>query len=211
MERPPALPGAPTPGYAIVEAFNPSVLGGKAVGASLFGLENRWGKLPITMYPHDYIKQQSMTNYDMSVSPGRTYKYYQGTPLFPFGFGLSLTNFKLSSCSKSGSGVRCTLTNTGSRTGDEVVQLYHTAKTVGKVDHPLPKKALVDFTRVTLTAGSSTTVSFDFNSDVFKVVNKDGIRKLYPGLHALTITRGVTTDEQVLDYIIPKENAEFVV
>merc|ERR1711870_141120 len=98
MNRPssiPLPPGASAPGYAIVEAFNPSVLGGKAVGAALFGHENRWGKLPITMYPHDYIKHQSMVNYDMSVAPGRTYRYYQGTPLFHFGFGLSLTTFRL--------------------------------------------------------------------------------------------------------------------
>jgi len=202
---------APEPGYAIVEAFNPAVLGGKAIGASLFGIENRWGKLPVTMYPHDYVDQQPMTNYDMSVSPGRTYKYYQGTPLFPFGFGLSLTTFKLSSCSKSSSGVRCALTNTGNRNGDEVVQLYHTAKSIGKVDHPLPKKALVDFTRVTLTAGSSKTVSFDFSDDVFKIVNKNGHRTLYPGLHVVTITRGETSDEQVLNYTIPAERVEFIV
>ena len=53
------------------------------------------GKLPITMYPHEYIQQQPLTNYDMSVAPGRTYKYYQGKPLFSFGMGLSLTQFSL--------------------------------------------------------------------------------------------------------------------
>mmetsp|Transcript_102089 Transcript_102089/g.159267 ORF Transcript_102089/g.159267 Transcript_102089/m.159267 type:complete len:238 (-) Transcript_102089:15-728(-) len=59
MNRPniPLRPGSPRPGYAIVEAFNPAVIGGKAIGDSLFGIENRWGKLPITMYPHDYIQQ----------------------------------------------------------------------------------------------------------------------------------------------------------
>merc|ERR1719188_2926662 len=121
MERPkPAHspPGVQTPGYAIVEAFNPSVLGGKAIGASLFGLENRWGKLPITMYPHDYIKEQSMVNYDMTVAPGRTYKYYQGKPLFPFGYGLSLTTFQLHQCemrpsAHSPPAYRCGVKNTG--------------------------------------------------------------------------------------------------
>ena len=53
------------------------------------------GKLPITMYPHEYIKQQPLTNYDMSVAPGRTYRYYQNKPLFAFGMGLSLTQFSL--------------------------------------------------------------------------------------------------------------------
>merc|ERR1719188_617962 len=142
MERPkPAHspPGVQTPGYAIVEAFNPSVLGGKAIGASLFGLENRWGKLPITMYPHSYIKEQSMINYDMSVAPGRTYRYYQGEPLFPFGFGLSLTHFHLSECKDRyiqafGHEFTCRLANVGPRDGDEVVQVYHIAQDIGQVD-----------------------------------------------------------------------------
>merc|ERR1719199_1641729 len=121
MERPttgPSPPGSQVPGYAIVEAFNPAVVGGTAVGASLFGLENRWGKLPITMYPHKYITEQSMVNYDMSAAPGRTYKYYQGSPLFNFGFGLSLTTFRLGPCERSAElqeeyGLQCKLTNTG--------------------------------------------------------------------------------------------------
>lgn len=214
MERPSTgrhPPGATRPGYAIVEAFNPAALGGKAIGASLFGLENRWGKLPVTMYPHDYIKQQSMTNYDMSVAPGRTYKYYQGKPLFPFGFGLSLTNFKLSDCSKTRDGATCTLANVGTRIGDEVVQVYHSVKDIGKVDHPLPKKALVDFVRVTVAAGSSTSVSFSLDKDVFKVVNKNGERTLYSGSHSLTFTRGVPGDEQVLLYNIHNEENELVI
>ena len=71
--------------YAIVEAFNPNVLGARAVGAALFGAANRWGKLPITIYPHSFIAEQQMSNYDMAKPPGRTYKYYTGEPLFPFG------------------------------------------------------------------------------------------------------------------------------
>jgi len=62
---------AGAPPYAIIEAFNPAAYGGQAIGDSLFGKANRWGKLPITMYPHDYIKQQALTNYDMSVAPVR--------------------------------------------------------------------------------------------------------------------------------------------
>ena len=80
---------------AIVEAFNPSVAGPRALAATLFGEENRWGKLPVTMYPHSYIREQPVHNYDMAKAPGRTYKYYRGTALFPFGFGLSLTEFAM--------------------------------------------------------------------------------------------------------------------
>ena len=58
------------------------------------------------MYDHAYISQQPMTNYDMSKPPGRTYKYYQGTPLWPFGFGLSMTTFGLT-CAKDGASYSC--------------------------------------------------------------------------------------------------------
>lgn len=59
---------------AIVEAFNPGVVGSHALATTLFGDANRWGKLPITLYPHEYIHQQPMTNYNMAKAPGRTYK-----------------------------------------------------------------------------------------------------------------------------------------
>jgi len=213
----PSPAGSRVPGYAIVEAFNPGVVGGKAIGASLFGLENRWGKLPITMYPHDYIKKQSMVNYDMSASPGRTYKYYDGTPLFHFGFGLSLTSFHLDSCdwipsSYLFTSLNCTVTNTGSRKGDEVLQVYHVAQSIGKVDHPLPKRALRAFTRVTIPAGSSTSVSFSsLSPDSLKVVNKQGVPTLYPGTHLLIVSRGSPADEQILKIEVPKDDVQFVV
>ena len=107
---------------AIVEAFNPAVTGPLALAQHLFGFENRWGKLPVTMYPHSYITEQDMTNYDMSKSPGRTYKYYQGKPLFKFGFGLSYTDFDMN-CKKEKGDVVCKLSNVGERSGDEVVQV----------------------------------------------------------------------------------------
>jgi hypothetical protein len=81
---------------AIVEAFNPGVGGAVPLAHSLFGAQNRWGKMPITMwamlgaaltccvswrtcrYPHSYIAEQAMTNFNMSQAPGRTYRYYTG-------------------------------------------------------------------------------------------------------------------------------------
>ena len=81
------------------------------------------------MYPHDYIQQQPLTNYDMSAAPGRTYRYYENKPLFAFGMGLSLTQFSLKCNNTMGSAhamapmtlaredisfnVVCTVTNTG--------------------------------------------------------------------------------------------------
>lgn len=83
---------------AIVEAFNPGHQA-PALADLLFGVENR-GKLPVTIYPHEYTSEQSMVNYNMASGPGRGYRYYpsaaaKSKPLFEFGTGLSLTSFSL--------------------------------------------------------------------------------------------------------------------
>ena len=115
---------------AIVEAFNPNTNGATALAKLMFGEANRWGKLPYTVYPASYAREQDPANFDMSVAPGRTYKYYTGTPLYPFGFGLSLTTFTLGNCrvSKKSAGVnsygvRIDVANTGGVDGDEVVMV----------------------------------------------------------------------------------------
>lgn len=71
---------------AIVEAFNPGSTGAWALAAQLFGVENRWGKLPVTMYSASYPDQVDLASFDMAKPPGRTYKYFTGKPLFPFGY-----------------------------------------------------------------------------------------------------------------------------
>jgi hypothetical protein len=70
---------------AIIEAFNPNTHGATALAKLVFGHECRWGKLPYTVYPASYARLQDPANFDMSKAPGRSYKYYTGTPLFPFG------------------------------------------------------------------------------------------------------------------------------
>ena len=82
------------PSHAIVEAFNPAQQGPKALAALLFGHENRWGKLPITIYDKDYASKLPIQDMEYDTPPGRSYRYYTGKPLFEFGTGLSLTNFR---------------------------------------------------------------------------------------------------------------------
>ena len=147
-----ALFQGPSP-LAIVEAFYPGEAGGLALAMQLFGWTNRWGKLSATVYPAAYEKQLPITQMSMTASPGRTYKYYTGKPLYPFGFGMSYTTFTLTgSCPNSppkktfflahqedGSAtpsfllpsqsvlpLHCVVTvhNTGARDGDEVVQVF---------------------------------------------------------------------------------------
>lgn len=107
-----------------------------------------------------------MGNYDMSLPPGRTYKYYSGRPLFEFGSGLSLTTFSLD-CSRLDDGVArgdlsfsCKVSNTGSRDGDEVLMAFHSAgsdirSTAAKAGHPVPIKSLVGFERISVATGRS--------------------------------------------------------
>ena len=141
-----------------------------------------------------------MTNYDMSKPPGRTYKYYTGKPLFPFGFGLSLTAFELT-CARSGAetvgavAVSCSVKNTGNRTGDEVVMAYHRVGDVVRAaaaqKHPVPRRSLVQFVRVTVAAGATEAVHFrPFEEKSFALVDAAGDRTVYPGGHALVFSRG---------------------
>jgi len=100
----PIVPAAP----AIVEAFYPSVRGGEALTMMVFGeTPLLFGKLPITMYDKQYIEQVDFHDFSMSKAPGRTYKYYTGTPLFPFGTGLTYAKHNVS-CAQSLRKITCT-------------------------------------------------------------------------------------------------------
>jgi len=178
---------------AIVEVFNPAVKGSVALAATLFGQENRFGKLPYTMYPHDYINQQPMDNFDMSVAPGRTYRYYTGQPLFPFGHGLSYSSFELSCVNGSASySHTCTVANRGSVGGDEVVMVYHSAGDGVRKEakHPVPLRSLVAFERVRVGAGASVSFDLSLTPTMAMLVNEDGVKTLYRGEHEFIVSRG---------------------
>ncbi|GAA4506080.1 glycoside hydrolase family 3 protein [Hymenobacter ginsengisoli] len=138
--------------------------GGQAAGTALadvlFGDYNPAGRLPVTFYKSE-TQLPAFDNYSMA---GRTYRYFSGEPLFPFGFGLSYTTFKYSglqvlSKPVTGQPVRVSVQvqNTGPRAGEEVVQLY--------VRHPgatgrVARHALEGFRRISLQAGEKKTVQF---------------------------------------------------
>jgi beta-glucosidase len=159
---------------AIVEAWYPGQAAGPAIADVLFGDYNPGGRLPVSFYKST-DDLPAFENYAMA---GRTYRYFKGTPLYPFGFGLSYTTFAYKNLRTSTEqiGARDTLTvrvdvtNTGKRAGDEVVQLY--ARHVGsKVERP--NKDLRGFRRVSLAPGQTKTVTLRLPAQSLAYWNPD--------------------------------------
>ena len=155
---------------AIVEAWYPGQAGGTAIADVLFGDYNPAGRLPVTFYK-SANDLPAFDNYSMK---GKTYRYFTGEPLYPFGYGLSYTTFNYSDLkidqpkikTNGTAKVSVKVTNTGKADGEEVVQLY--LKTV-KSKYPVPIKALKGFKRITLKAGESKTVEFDISEKILSV------------------------------------------
>ena len=125
--------------------------GGHAVADVLFGDVNPAGRLPHTVYASE---AQVPTQDEYDVSKGFTYMYVKGEPLYPFGHGLSYTNFAYSDLKVSGTPltIEVTVKNTGQRAGDEVVQIYLAPP---KADAPRPRSMLRGFQRVSVKPGES--------------------------------------------------------
>jgi beta-glucosidase len=145
---------------AILQMAHSSQDEGTAIAKALFGEYNPGGRLVVT-WPKSLAQLPPMMDYN--IRHGRTYMYFKEEPLYPFGFGLSYTTFRLSNLktsaprlAKDGSlKVSVDVTNTGSRTGDEVVQLY--VKHLGsKVERP--RQQIVGFQRITVKPGETRTV-----------------------------------------------------
>ncbi len=146
---------------AIVEAWYPGQAAGTAIADVLFGAYNPGGRLPVTFYG----ATSDLPPFDDYRMTGRTYRYFAGRALYPFGHGLSYTSFRYERVRTSAAALRVggaitvnvDLTNTGTRAGDEVVQLYvqHLGSRV-----PRPPLELRGYSRITLKAGERRTVAF---------------------------------------------------
>lgn len=147
---------------AMLQAWWPGGEGGHAIADVLLGNANPAGRLPHTVYASE-AQVPPLTEYD--ISKGFTYMYLKGEPLYPFGHGLSYTKFQYGPLNLSTAAINpdgtvtasLSITNTGDRAGDEVVQLY-THAVAPTVIRPL--KELRGFSRIHLRAGEVTTVSF---------------------------------------------------
>ena len=170
---------------AIIQAWYPGERGGEAVAEVLFGKVNPSGKLPVTFYRHT-DDLPDFLDYRMS---GRTYRYFKGTPLFPFGHGLSYTHFDYGrhlayKGGKDDSRVEFTLRNTGDRDGTEVAQVY--VSRVG--DEAGPAKSLKGFQRVTLKAGESRKVAIDLPRGSFETWDEQtNTMRVVPGRYRIHV------------------------
>ncbi len=151
-----AMPWADKHLNAILQAWYPGQAGGTAVADVLLGSYNPAGRLPVTFY-RATTDLPDFKDYRMA---GRTYRYFAGKPLYPFGHGLSYTSFRYANLRvipSTGETLTVTVdvTNTGGRDGDEVVQLYATPPAAA---HPREIRALCGFSRVHLATGETKTV-----------------------------------------------------
>lgn len=175
---------------AILEAWYPGDAGGTAIAQTLAGDNNPGGKLPLTFYTG--IEQlPAFIDYSMR---HRTYRYFKGKPLYPFGFGLSYTRFSFSDLKLSSDTlaagqpltVHATIKNTGKRAGDEVAQLYLTPP---KTDVS-PKLKLIAFHRVHLAPGESKQLQFTLDPRQLSVVDDKGTRRMQAGTYTLSLGGG---------------------
>jgi beta-glucosidase len=174
---------------AILEAWYPGEFGGQAIAETLFGENNPAGRLTIT-FPRSTGQLPDFYNFD----PSRIHKYVDddGSPLFPFGFGLSYTTFRYdhlvakppASGSKSSIQITVDVTNTGTREGDEVAQLY-VREDVSSVE--TPDRSLAGFSRIRLKPNKTKTVTFQVPPEQLAVWSAQNRWSVEPGNYTVWV------------------------
>ena len=175
---------------AILEAWYPGEEGGTAVAETLSGKNNPAGRLPVTFYKG----VDQLPPFEDYAMKGRTYRYFEGTPLYPFGYGLSYTTFSYSDLKapdKSVSAgdpasVEVTVTNTGKVAGDEVAQLYLNFPN----EAGAPLRALRAFKRVHLDPGASQQVKFELKPRDLSIVSAAGEPVIAGGDYTVSVGGG---------------------
>jgi len=175
---------------AIIEAWYPGQAGGLAIGNVIAGKANPAGRLPLTFY-RSVAELPSFHDYDME---GRTYRYFVGQPVYPFGHGLSYSTFEyeplqiaaIGGAAENGLRVTTVVRNTSDRAGEEVAQLY--------LDPPpfdgAPRLALRGFQRLELQPGERRTISFELSPRDLSFVTRDGVRQVFAGEHHVSVGSG---------------------
>ena len=186
---------------AVLEAWYPGEAGGEAIAKILAGTVNPSGRLPVTFY-RSVADLPAFTDYSME---HRTYRYFDGPVLFPFGYGLSYSRFQYGAVTLSALKVKAgesltasvTLRNNSPRDGAEVAELYLQAPQAPGVAH----LALQGMQRVSLKPGETGKLNFTLSAAQMSTVDAEGDRKVRPGVYRLFVggaqpdlraSRGVT-------------------
>jgi beta-glucosidase len=188
---------------AILDAWYSGEEGGAAIAETLSGKNNPAGRLPVTFYK-DVHQLPNFEDYSMK---GRTYRYFEGAPLWPFGYGLSYTTFSYSNLTLPNSTINAgdplnasvTVSNTGKAAGDEVVQLYLKFPDVSGA----PLRALRGFQRIHLEPGASQTIEFRLSPRDLSMVTEGGNIIVAQGKYTLLVGGGQPGSG------VPSVNGEF--
>jgi beta-glucosidase len=165
---------------AILQAWYPGESGGTAVADVLFGDYNPGGKLPVTFY-RNVNQLPDFLDYRMT---GRTYRYFKGDALFPFGFGLSYTTFEIGKPKFKNGKLTVSVTNTGKMRGSETVQVY--IKRVG--DNNGPIKTLRGFAKTTLEPNGSQVLTIDMPRERFETWDEaTNTMRVIPGKYEIMV------------------------
>jgi beta-glucosidase len=175
---------------AIIEAWYPGGQGGQAVARLIAGDFSPAGRLPVTFYT-SAADLPDFGDYSMA---DRTYRYFRGDVLYPFGYGLSFTRFEYTNAqvlpTRTDAGqvvtVSVDVTNAGAMDGDEVVQLYLSHLGVARA----PIRALAGFQRVHISRGETQRVSMTLSERELSIVDPEGVRRIVPGSVDLWIGGG---------------------
>ena len=166
---------------ALLTAYYPGEQGGHAIADVLFGDYNPAGRLPVSVPRH---VGQLPVYYNKPVPTAHDYVEMTAQPLYPFGYGLSYTTFEYSNLNIQGNQVRFTVTNTGNRKGEEVVQLYMRNRMSTVVQ---PERQLKAFDRISLEAGESRDVTFILDQKAFAIVDADMNWTVEPGIYEILV------------------------
>lgn len=165
---------------AVVQVFYPGAEGGSALADILFGKVSPSGRLPLTFYRSDG-DLPDFTDYSME---NRTYKYFKGSPLYPFAHGLSYTEFRYEDLSFDGTQVSGRVVNAGGMDGGHVIPVF-----LKDPNDPVVNCRLAGFTRVELKAGESREFSIDLCPEILKLFLDSGsLAALVGGLDAKPLT-----------------------
>ena len=178
---------------AILQAWYPGEAGGTAVADVLYGDYNPAGRLPVTFYKN-VGQLPDFQDYSMK---GRTYRYFEGMPLFPFGYGLSYTTFAYGKAEVKDGSLLVPVTNTGSMDGDEVVQLYLNRPD----DTDGPRKTLRAFKRVHIPAGTTRMVSLPLTEETFNWWDP-ATNTVHPLAGSYKLLYGGSSDDRALQTIM---------